>query len=160
YLQLDAHSAAASLTVLGGAGNDKLESGTGNDTFNGGGGSDTADYRQATGNVSVNLNIAGPQDVGGGRGSDTLISGENIEGSSYDDTLSGDANSNVLNGGNGNDVLDGGDGNDVLYASAGTDVLNGGNGNDTASFANVAAPITVDLRSSSPMNGTTLISIE
>jgi VCBS repeat protein len=65
--------------------------------------------------------------VGGGRGTDTLISVENIVGSSYNDTLTGDANDNVF------------------YVSAGASV-NGGGGYDTVSFADAGGPVTIDLR--------------
>ena len=78
---------------------DTLVGGAGNDTLNGGDGSDTASYSGATGAVTVNLNTTGPQAVGGGQGSDTLTSIENIIGSKYSDTLTGNSADNVLNGG-------------------------------------------------------------
>jgi Ca2+-binding RTX toxin-like protein len=122
-------------TLDGGAGNDVLMGGPGNDTLNGGAGTDTAAYFDATGPVNVNLTITGPQNVGGGDGTDTLISIENLIGSSFNDTLTGDSA--------GNSVLEGGPGNDILN----------GNGSDaTASYADATGGVTVNLTISGPQN--------
>ena len=74
------------------------------DNINGLGGIDTVSYALATSAVNVSLYIAGPQSTGGS-GTDTLISIENITGSSFNDTLQGDAFNNVLDGGLGNDYV-------------------------------------------------------
>jgi Ca2+-binding RTX toxin-like protein len=122
-------------TLDGGAGNDLLMGGPGNDTLNGGAGTDTAAYFDATGPVIVNLTITGPQNVGGGDGTDTLISIENLIGSSFNDTLTGDSA--------GNSVLEGGPGNDILN----------GNGSDaTASYQDATSGVTVSLQISGAQN--------
>ena len=75
-------------TLKGGAGNDTLEGGAGDDYLDGGDDTDTAYYNKATGSVTVNLGIDGTaQAIGGGQGSDTLVSIENVIGSAYDDTF-------------------------------------------------------------------------
>src|SRR6185503_9561476 len=106
-------------------GNDTLVGGPGDDTLNGGDGNDTASYGSlAVGAVSgatVNLTLIGVQPVGGGLGSDTLNSIENLFGSPLNDTLTGDSNDNTLDGRDGDDTLGGGDGRDRLL---------GGNGDD------------------------------
>ena len=108
--------------VLSGAeGNDVLDGGAGNDTLNGGLDTDTATYASASSPVTVSLAIAGAQATGGA-GTDTLISIENLIGSSFGDTLTGSAANNVIEGGLGNDIIDGGLGNDTL---------SGGDDNDT-----------------------------
>jgi len=94
---------------------------------------------------------------------DTLVSIENILGSSQDDTLIGDDGNNILEGGDGNDSLDGFGGNDTLFGNdgddlifggsgddtldggAGNDTLRGRDGNDTASYASATAGVTVSL---------------
>lgn len=64
---------------------------------------------------------------------------ENIQGSSYQDTLVGDAVSNIIDGGSGDDLiaggagadsLSGGYGNDIIDGSEGDDIIAGGYGND------------------------------
>ncbi len=99
-------------------GDDVLMGGAGNDLLDGGGGSDTASYADATGRVKVDLGIAGAQGVGGGRGSDTLVSIENLIGGDAGDVLAGNSDANVLTGGAGNDKLSGGNGNDLLHGDS------------------------------------------
>jgi Ca2+-binding RTX toxin-like protein len=123
-------------TLIGDGGPNVLTGGGGDDLLNGGGGSDTASYHDAAGAVSVNLALASPQAVGGGAGSDTFVSIENLEGSAFNDTLTGDSGNNVLSGLGGDDLLTGG---------AGNDTLDGGAGNDTANYAGATGAITIDL---------------
>jgi Ca2+-binding RTX toxin-like protein len=123
-------------TLTGDGGANVLTGGGGDDLLNGGAGSDTASYHDAAGAVSVNLALASPQAVGGGAGSDTFVSIENLEGSAFNDTLTGDSGNNVLSGLSGDDMLVGG---------AGNDTLDGGAGNDTASYAGASGPITIGL---------------
>jgi Ca2+-binding RTX toxin-like protein/methionine-rich copper-binding protein CopC len=109
-------------SIYGGEGDDTLIADLGDDLMDGGTGTNTVSYRNATGGVTVDLTQSGPQDRGGGMGTDTLVSIQNIEGSNYDD---------VLTVGSGSHVLNGLDGNDTLWAeSGGDDTVNGGNGND------------------------------
>jgi Ca2+-binding RTX toxin-like protein len=135
-------------TLRGGLGDDRLDGGSGADILDGGTGftyngtvftsNDTADYTESNAGVTIDLRdgIA----TGGHAAGDTLISIENVTGSSFRDTLRGDDGANHLFGGGdidtlfgrgGDDVLVGGDGGDTLDGGAGDDTLDGGRGNDT-----------------------------
>ena len=92
-------------TLSGLDGNDTLYGNGGNDTLDGGNGTDIAAYGAATSGVTVDLSIAGAQAIGGGMGSDTLISIEGVRGSNFDDLLKGDAGVNAFYGGAGNDGI-------------------------------------------------------
>ncbi|MGR9211450.1 beta strand repeat-containing protein [Rhizobium leguminosarum] len=61
-------------------------------------------------------------------------------------TLTGNTGDNIITAGTGNDILTGGDGDDILIGGAGADQLIGGAGTDTASYANAAAAITLNLQ--------------
>lgn len=116
--------------LFGSAGDDFLDGGIGNasDTLNGGVGNDTAVYDSAPNAVQVSLltgATSGPRAV-----NDTLISIENLIGSSFGDDLRGDFGRNILEGGDGNDVLIGYNNLDELYGGAGRDILTGGSGAD------------------------------
>jgi len=125
-------------TLIGGAGNDSMygeagddlfEGGLGDDTFRGGDGIDTATYANASGAVTVSMNLSratGPD------GFDTFETIENAIGSAFDDQLNGDLYVNQLNGGDGNDRLDG---------DGGADRLIGGTGNDSYVIDNVGDQI-------------------
>jgi Ca2+-binding RTX toxin-like protein len=143
-------------SLNGGAGNDilyggkydTLDGGPGDDSLIGAGSifgtisHDTASYADATSGVTVNLNIGGPQNTGGG-GTDTLINVQNLEGSSFNDVLTG---GDSLYGGAGDDTLTGaihlygGTGDDTLVVGFNDSFIlgdiSGGAGVDTASFAN------------------------
>lgn len=142
-------------TLDGGAGNDILSGGLGDDIIRGGTGADTATYLGAASGVAVNLASTAQQNTGGA-GFDTLLSIENVSGTSWSDLLTGNAGNNVLSGLGGDDTLIGG---------AGADVLNGGRGIDTASYASSSTALGVNLALTSPQAtgaaGTdTLVSIE
>ncbi|MBO3705798.1 MAG: DUF4347 domain-containing protein [Candidatus Accumulibacter sp.] len=108
-----------------------LEAGSGANVLDGAGGIDTVSYLYgASRGVSVSLAVSGPQATTGS-GSDTLISIENLGGSTYADLLRGDGNANILAGAQGNDFLDGGAGNDSLAGDSGNDTLWGGSGADS-----------------------------
>jgi VCBS repeat-containing protein len=117
-------------SLFGGSGDDLLIAGAGNDLLNGGEGNNTASFQNATAGVQVSLAVEGPQDTIGA-GHDTLVSIQNLIGSSHDDVLIGNDLGNVLNGGLGNDTLIGGAGNDTLIGGLGNNLLTGGEGNDT-----------------------------
>ena len=72
--------------------------------------------------VSVSLALVGAQNTVSA-GLDTLISIENLTGSSFGDTLTGDAGNNVLSGGAGVDTLIGGLGDDTLIGGDNTDFI-------------------------------------
>ena len=110
-----------------------LYAGAGNNVFDGAAGTDTVTYLYATAGVTLNLEITAAQATGGS-GSDTLLSIENLVGSSYADTLTGNAGNNYLTGGTGDDTLSGGVGNDVLIGGLGADNLTGGTGADRFDF--------------------------
>lgn len=97
-------------------------------------------------------------DAGYGPAGDYAFSGadgaDRAWGAAGNDTLGGDAGNDTMYGQDGDDSLLGGDGddtlngennNDVLEGGAGSNQLNGGSGTDTASYANAAAGVTVDL---------------
>jgi Ca2+-binding RTX toxin-like protein len=97
-------------SFFGGAGSqiDWFRGEGGNDTLNGGtGGVDTADYRTSTAGVTVNL--ATGVAVDGLGGTDTLVSIEQIRGSSFGDTLTGSTvGGEIFRGLAGNDTIVGG----------------------------------------------------
>ena len=125
----DLHGTAFANVLSGGAGDDRLEGKAGNDLLSGGAGNDvidggfdndTASYEDAIAAVKVSLSLSGAQ-VTVGAGTDTLVAIENLQGSSYDDTLTGNVADNILWGGAGKDKLDGGYGADTLYGGTGDD---------------------------------------
>ena len=138
-------------TLKGKGGNDTLDGGTGNDVLNGGAGVNTATYFDATGAVTVSLQIAGAQNTGGA-GTDTLSQIQNLTGSAYGDTLTAGTTGSVLQGLGGDDVLVSGPGNDTL---------DGGTGYDTAVFSGAYASYTVTPTTVTGPDGTdTLTNIE
>src|SRR6188508_206616 len=98
-------------TMFGTGGDDYIDGGAGADVLDGGAGIDTAGYANVNAGVTVNL-------ATGQGGGDTLISIENVRGSSYDDVLIGNDVANKLEGFNNNDSLSGGAGNDTLIGGA------------------------------------------
>jgi Ca2+-binding RTX toxin-like protein len=111
-------------SLYGADGDDILLGSAGNDIFDGGAGTDTVDYRNATSGVTVDLTVTTAQVVGGGMGSDQLISIETVLGSQYADALTGGAGTRI----------DGGGGDDVLTARAYGGSMIGGAGTDTFVF--------------------------
>lgn len=106
---------AGSDTLFGEDGDDILKGRSGTDTLNGGFGRDTADYTDAAINgIDVNMALFTVSDDGDGNG-DSLISIENIRGSSFGDNIIGDAGSNYIWGEGGNDIIRGGEGDDQFY---------------------------------------------
>jgi Ca2+-binding RTX toxin-like protein len=134
----------AGTTLYGGAGDDHVTGGDGSDTLYADPGDDTLDggsyfdfvtYETSPGGVNVDLANTNSQDTGP-LGKDTLRHLEGARGSMYDDVLKSRAGSTALYGLGGNDLLIGG---------ASTDGLDGGNGIDTASYAQSATGVSVDL---------------
>ena len=131
--------------LFGDANANVLEGGFGNDELDGGiGGSDTASYEHSEFGVSVDLTISGFQNTGIGQeglgaGSDTLVSIENLRGSSHNDILIG----------NGNAMLEGGAGEDELIGSLPEEGQDG----DTASYEHAQSAVTADLGNSANNTG-------
>jgi Ca2+-binding RTX toxin-like protein len=139
--------------LIGLDGNDTLQAsdgrgmafwgGEGDDLLVGGAGLDSANYDGvvlagqlvggATGGVNVSLAIAGPQNVGGGAGVDTLQSIEQLRGGAFNDTLTGDTGANTIYGAAGADSIATGAGDDLGFGELGNDSLFGGDGADTLS---------------------------
>jgi len=123
---------STSNNILGGAGNDILDTGAGGtDVLDGGAGNDTYIIR-----ADVSATVT---DTGGGvdniKSFATVTAGAGIEnvtllGALVIDAI-GNTSNNVLIGNSNNNTLTGDDGNDTLIGAAGIDQLNGGNGNDS-----------------------------
>jgi len=114
--------------LFGEAGEDWLIGGPGADTLNGGDGFDLASYLTASKGVLINLTTG--QRTGEASG-DIYESIEQIEGSSYADTLFGSADHDVFSGAEGNDSISGQGGDDLLEPGLGYDTVNGSSGTDT-----------------------------
>ncbi len=116
--------------ISGGAGNDQLGGQGGNDTISGGDGNDT--IWAAAGDDEA-YGEAGDDSIFGGSGNDLLEGGAGedfLDGSTGNDILRGGPGHDVLHGGPGNDVLEGGAGDDTLRGDTGDDILRGGEGED------------------------------
>jgi Ca2+-binding RTX toxin-like protein len=98
-------------TLAGGSGDDLLIGRAGKDKLDGGSGNDTASFAGSPAGVTVTLGKAGK---GGDAAGDTLVSIENLVGSSRADTLTGSSGANRIEGGRGRDTLKGGGGKDVF----------------------------------------------
>jgi Ca2+-binding RTX toxin-like protein len=124
-------------TVFGGNGDDVVGGGQGRDRLFGGAGIDTLSMAgdEAAGasfGAVVNLATGRADDGFGDR--DTLGAFENVEGSSFADTITGSSAVNTLSGGAGNDSLLGGAGRDVLAGGDGNDRMAGQSATDTFAF--------------------------
>ena len=120
-------------TITGTAGADTLDGAGGDDSLVGGGGADTVTYAAFKKGAHIDLG-AGSGSCGGD--SDSYSSIENAIGSKKADLIAGSTADNLLDGGGGNDTLSGGVGNDTLL---------GGAGLDTASYADAAGGVQVNL---------------
>lgn len=128
------HGGAGNDRLYGGEGDDFLVGGEGADYLSGGDGIDTVDYSACLEGVDVELS-SGNAWYGDATG-DTLVSIENIVGSSWGDYLTGDVGDNELTGGKGRDYLYGGAGNDtyVFNFGDGVDVITDSLGSDKIVF--------------------------
>ncbi len=120
--------------LYGEAGNDQFIADAGNDLLDGGADIDTVNFSDTATGIIVNLATGTASDGLGG--TDTLVSIENILGSSYGDTVIGDSNDNYIRLYLGDDIVYGGDG---------LDQLEGGAGSDTFVFETVSAFNDIDL---------------
>jgi Ca2+-binding RTX toxin-like protein len=127
-------------TLKGGKGDDDLQGHGGADTLDGGKGVDTAQYVDSDTGVVVALltSSEGGRGYAGDAEGDTLISIENVVGSSKADTLWGNDDANVLDGRSGNDELKGAGGADTLVGGLGADNVTGGAGADVFVWTKIA----------------------
>jgi uncharacterized delta-60 repeat protein len=142
-------SLKAPATLLGEAGNDRLEGGAGNDRVEGGLGDDVLTGDSHSGGPAVGNDVllggagndvlgdtGGANTLDGGDGNDSLnvtvaaTAGSTLLGGNGNDTLTAGSGPDTLDGGAGNDSLDGGGGDDQLTGGTGDDALTGGAGND------------------------------
>jgi Ca2+-binding RTX toxin-like protein len=108
----------------GGAGDDRLRGLAGADTLVGGAGIDTADYSSffpSNGRIGVVVDL--PLGEATGDGVDSLVTLENVRGSSFDDRIVGDSKANSFQGLDGRDAIVGGAGQDVLRGNGGADTF-------------------------------------
>jgi len=146
--------------IYGNGGNDTLKGFGGADLLDGGAGVDTAFYSDST--VAVGVNLASGLGFGGTAEGDTLVSIENLYGSSFNDTLIGSDAANTFYGLTGNDLLKGGggddrlvgdDGDDTLKGGGGADALVGGTGMDTADYTQSLVGVRVLLHANRAYDG-------
>lgn len=164
-------------TFFGGAGDDVMKAtGVGIHTYyggdaEGGSGVDTVSYEGS--GTAIAASLTGRSGSNGAGGTENYFQIANLIGGAQADSLEGDGAANLLKGGSGNDILKGlagadqlfgEDGNDILDGGQGADNLNGGAGNDTATYANAAARVSVDManagRGAGEALGDVLTSIE
>jgi Ca2+-binding RTX toxin-like protein len=117
--------------VKGGSGDDELIAGRGRDNLWGGDGDDHLEggrviFVDAPAGVSADL-VSGRAT---GQGSDVIVDGEGIVGSSFGDVLGGDDDNDHLSAGAGDDVVDARGGNDQIHVGTGRDRVTGGGGDD------------------------------
>jgi Ca2+-binding RTX toxin-like protein len=153
-------------TLTGNAERNWLRGNAGNDTLNGGGGDDTADYKNASGSVTVTLTDAVGGHTGGSSsgadGADTLIDIEFARGGDLADTLTGNSGKNFFWGGLGADTINGGAGNDWAgydFASGAvtatlTDAVGGHTGGSSSGADGVDTLIDIENLSGSDFNDT------
>jgi Ca2+-binding RTX toxin-like protein len=109
-------------TLTGGLGDQWFVGQGGDDLIDGGAGNDTVSYLADPNGVTVNLALGTATDGWGSiwnlQGTDILLNIENIEGSSFNDTLIGNGGANVITGGGGTDILTGDAGADTFKFDA------------------------------------------
>ncbi len=109
-------------TVAGGDGADSITAGVGDDSISAGDGDDTVTGDDGNDTISAGN---GQDTISGGNGNDS------VEGFNGQDSLLGDAGDDTLNGDGGTDTVDGGIGNDLIFGGEFADSLLGNDGNDT-----------------------------
>ncbi len=142
--------------LSGGAGNDSFVQLllNGVDTLDGGEGSDTVDYTRLSNSSNVikiaanlatgkiNKIVVSPGTGASTTATETVMSIENVLGSSFNDTITGDGNDNILQGNADNDSVDGGAGNDRIVQTgwSESDTLEGGAGRDLIDYSSLPPP--------------------
>lgn len=143
------------VTMLGGFGDDDLDTGDDSGTMIGGPGDDTmagdGSFEGGAGNDSlrgrdfsraifddpagVRIDLGNGVAVGRGEGRDTIEGIEILYTTEGDDVVQGDADANQIFAGAGDDRIFGGAGDDVIEGHEGDDEVDGGAGNDDVSAA-------------------------
>jgi uncharacterized protein len=116
--------------IDGGRGSDVICAGRGDDRVQGGDGDDEIDAGRGDDRVEGG---DGNDRIDGGRGDDRIEGGDGddeIDGGRGDDRIEGGDGDDTLSGGRGDDRLDGGDDDDTLSGGRGDDRLDGGDGRD------------------------------
>jgi len=124
-------------TLEGGADDDRLYGGEGDDVLDGGDGDDQADYSDEDGATQgINADIGGGSVIDGYGDTDTLIGIEEIEGGSFNDTISADGVDFEVNleGGGGDDTLLGGNEETRYEGNEGADTFIAGDGYDRIDY--------------------------
>jgi Ca2+-binding RTX toxin-like protein len=121
--------------LTGGLGNDFFFGGAGNDTLNGGGGTDTASYNSVNVTAAINASLSTTSTVTGNAtvGTDTLISVEQVRGTSFADTFTVTTS------------FSGQSGNFAEFEGMGDNDTITGNGNTRVAYTQALAGVTVDL---------------
>ena len=166
YLELDGVGGAGvtGLRILGGAGNDTIDSALGRSSVSVSGGegndfiavSDSRDWVQVYGDAGddlIEVHVAASSRssaalIDGGAGNDRISAGFGNVGatSGLGIDMRGGLGNDLLSSSNYRDTLNGGDGNDTLTGWGGGDVLNGGAGFDFASYGGLdGAAVTVNM---------------
>lgn len=114
-------------SLSGEGGNDTVLGGAGNNTLAGGLGFDFTSYATASGGVTVDLSAGFATHPDG---DDTISGFENVDGSTFADTLRGDATNNTLRGLGGADNIKAGAGDDTVLGGGGADLIRGGADDD------------------------------
>ena len=133
--------------ITGDAKDNTFQGQEGNDILRGGDGNDTADYKWASGSVTVSLtsNVSSNSfqngTATGADGSDQLFNIESIRGSEYADTLTGSSGNNTIDGGSGVDTIVGGGGTDTISyrSSLGSVKIDLGNGSSNQTVTSLTA---------------------
>ena len=118
-------------TILGGAGNDRLDGGEDEDVIRGQEGND---HLLGQGGVDNLFGDAGDDRLEGGNDADYLDGGQgndHLLGQMHDDEAYGNVGNDIIEGNDGLDNLFGNDGQDVMFGDNGLDNMFGGDGNDT-----------------------------
>jgi Ca2+-binding RTX toxin-like protein len=116
--------------IIGGRGNDTIQSGGGNDTITGGRGTDT--ILAGDGDDFVDAG-RGDDHIEAGDGGDTCVGGRGndlLDGGTGKDSLNGDYGNDEINGGTSQDECFGGKGDDQIWGGSQDDLIDGGVGND------------------------------
>lgn len=121
---------------LGLGGNDTLLASAGNDVIDGGAGTDT--YSLAASTAAANVNLTNGTASSATTGIDSLVSIENVIGSSAANVITDAIGANVLDGAGGDDTF-------VLVSDNVRDTIRGSGGTDTVDYSAATANLSITL---------------